>query len=156
MAKVALLWFDQDLRIHDHPALQKIADQYDRLICVYCDEPSLIKNNRYGLPNYSVNRRRFLAESLQALDEGLQRYGQRLIICHQSPVTALAQLINRYQVGAVFRSRSAGCNENNNWQLLQKAVSQVRFEVVDSRTLFDYASLDAMLQHFPKHFKVIG
>jgi len=68
MAKVALLWFDQDLRIHDHPALQKIADQYDRLICVYCDEPSLIKNNRYGLPNYSVNRRRFLAESLQALD----------------------------------------------------------------------------------------
>ena len=152
MAKTALLWFDQDLRIHDQPALMRATEGYDHLICVYCHDPALLSNNRYSVPNLSVNRLRFLEQSLRALDEQLQTYGQRLIICHTSPVAALVDLVNQYQVCAVFRSLSSGFYENRNWQKLQRSVSQVRFECFDSRTLFDQSAIEQLLNNFPKHF----
>ena len=152
MAKTALLWFDQDLRIHDHPALMFAAQEYDHLICVYCLDPALHTNNRYSLPNISVNRLRFLSECLSELDKQLKTYSQALIICHASPLTALVDLINQYQVCAVFRSRSSGFYENYDWQKLQCAVSQVRFESFDCRTLFDQAAIEPILNAFPKHF----
>lgn len=152
MSKTALLWFDQDLRIHDHPALISATEGFDHLICVYCHDPVLLSNNRYSVPNLSVNRLRFLAQSLATLDEQLQVYGQRLVICHASPVAALVGLINKYRVCAVFRSRSSGFYENQNWQILQGSVSQVRFECFDSRTLFDQSAIKQILNDFPKHF----
>lgn len=152
MAKTALLWFDQDLRIHDHPALMKAAKDYDHLICVYCFDPALRTNNRYSIPYLSVNRLRFLSECLYALEKQLQTYGQRLIICYASPVAALVDLINQYQVCAVFRSRSSGFYENRDWQKLQSSVSQVRFECFDCRTLFDQLATEHILNAFPKHF----
>jgi deoxyribodipyrimidine photo-lyase len=152
MAKTVLIWFDQDLRIHDQPALMRATEGYDHLICVYCHDPALLSNNRYSVPNLSVNRLRFLEQSLRALDEQLQTYGQRLIICHTSPVAALVDLVNQYQVCAVFRSLSSGFYENRNWQKLQRSVSQVRFECFDSRTLFDQSAIEQLLNNFPKHF----
>jgi deoxyribodipyrimidine photo-lyase len=152
MAKVGIVWFDKDLRLHDNPSLLKAADNCDKLICVYCFDPNWLLPNQYGLKSFSANRLRFLNQSLLELDSNLQQIGQKLIICYDSPIKILVELINRYQVCALYRNRSFGYEENWLWNELQKRVTQVRFELSDVHTLFSQLQLDSVLNNFPKHF----
>lgn len=152
MAKVGIVWFDKDLRLHDNPSLLKAADNCDQLICVYCFDPNWLLPNRYGLTSFSANRLRFLNQSLIELDSNLRKIGQKLVICYQHPIKTLVDLINRYQVCALYRNRSFGYYENWIWNELQKRVTLVRFEQSDVNTLFNQLQLDSVLDNFPKHF----
>ncbi|AYF89260.1 DASH family cryptochrome [Pseudomonas sp. DY-1] len=75
----ALLWFKQDLRLDDHPALQ-IALQADRLLPLYVFDPALLGPSPLGPRRLGVHRARFLLESLAALDSGLRQHGSRLLV----------------------------------------------------------------------------
>lgn len=68
MKSIGLYWFDQDLRVNDNPNLQKAAREVDELICLYCIDPKLLAPNRYSLLPMSMQRWRFLKESLHDLD----------------------------------------------------------------------------------------
>ena len=152
MAKVGLVWFDQDFRLADNPSLIKASVECDQLICVVCFNPQNLLPNRYGLTGFSANRLKFLKESLRDLDQNLRHYGQQLLIAHELPLKLLIDLINRYQVCKVYRQRSFGYYENRVWQDLQQRVSQLTVEVSDAHTLFDAQQLTDVLNHFPKHF----
>jgi len=152
MAKVGLVWFDQDFRIDDNPSLIKAAIECDQLICVACFDPQNLLPNRYGLTGFSENRLRFFKQSIQELEQNLRNYGQQLLIAHEQPLSLLIDLVNRYQVCTVYRQRSFGYYENGVWQDLQQRVSQLVVEVSDAHTLFDSQQLTDVLNHFPKHF----
>ena len=42
-----LLWFHNDLRIHDNEALLHAAKYSDRLFCVFCIDPQWFKNGQF-------------------------------------------------------------------------------------------------------------
>ena len=66
----ALLWFKQDLRLDDHPALQAgLAAQC--LLPVYVLDPELLQLNASGMRRMGVHRTRFLLESLLAVETRL-------------------------------------------------------------------------------------
>jgi deoxyribodipyrimidine photo-lyase len=70
----SIVWFRDDLRLADHPALNAGA-KADALICLYVlDEQSA------GLRPHGGASRWWLARSLRALDEDLRRLGQRLVL----------------------------------------------------------------------------
>lgn len=152
MAKVGMVWFDNDFRLHDNPCLIQATADCDRLICVVCFDPKNLLPNRYGLTGFSENRLSFFKQSLQDLDKSLASYDQKLLVFYDSPLTVLTDLINRYQVCAVYRQRSFGHYENQLWLSLQSHVSQVKFVESDAHTLFDAQKLVGVLNQFPKHF----
>ncbi|RYF28829.1 MAG: deoxyribodipyrimidine photo-lyase [Chloroflexi bacterium] len=68
-----IVWFRNDLRIHDHPALHAAAGK--DVLPVFLLDQTLLTSGRH-----SANRNRFLIESLKDLRESLKSIGSNLII----------------------------------------------------------------------------
>lgn len=96
----AIVWFREDLRLQDNPALTHACDHYDRVIPLYLystdpDEWSAGAASKW-----------WLHHSLVALDEALQQAGGRLVIRQGPSITQLFEsLLKEVSVDAVFWNR---------------------------------------------------
>ncbi|MDB6010934.1 MAG: deoxyribodipyrimidine photolyase, partial [Gammaproteobacteria bacterium] len=86
----AIVWFRNDLRLADNPALHAAAASKRPLVCVYIynDEPS----QKHGPRSLGGAARWWLHGSLQALDEALAKHGGRLTILTGAPADILPNL----------------------------------------------------------------
>ena len=78
--KTAVVLFNRDLRVHDHPALAAAAGS-DRTVPLFVLDERLL-GSRFAAPN----RVAFMHESLRDLDEALRRAGGRLFVRRGDPV----------------------------------------------------------------------
>lgn len=143
MKKLGLYCFGNDLRLHDLAPLRALADRIDQLLCVVCVDPALVVSSPHivGDAPISMRRRQFLEESIAQLAVSLDKLGQRLIVCRASAIQGLAELLVRYPVDEVYRSRHPGTYERSQWQFLQKSFPTTRFQELDSHTLFNWSAL---------------
>jgi deoxyribodipyrimidine photo-lyase len=72
--ETALVLFNRDLRVHDHPALAAAA-KAERTVPLFVFDERLLRS-RIAAPN----RVAFMLEALRALDEGLRKAGGRLFV----------------------------------------------------------------------------
>jgi deoxyribodipyrimidine photo-lyase len=95
--KTIIVWFRNDLRVHDHPALSIASSEADHVV------PVFIFNNRLLSGNHSSsNRNRFLLESLLDLQKSLHRLGSSLVIRHGDPALELQKLCKELSATAVY------------------------------------------------------
>ncbi|MEO7617714.1 MAG: deoxyribodipyrimidine photo-lyase, partial [Candidatus Saccharibacteria bacterium] len=85
--KTVILWYRNDLRIHDLPALAAAA-QADFVVPVFVFNQTLL-----GGKHSSSNRNRFLLESLEDLKQSLQGLGADLVVRQGAPEMALLKLM---------------------------------------------------------------
>ena len=152
MRKVGVYWFGNDLRLHDNASLLKAALEVDELLCIYCLDSQWLMPNRYGLAAMSHNRWRFLKESLLDLDNQLQKLGQHLLVCYQTPVKAIYDIASSYQVAYIYRSRQTGYYENLQGVVLQKQLPLVQLIETDTHSLFALDQLPFSLAKLPGTF----
>lgn len=96
----AIVWFRQDLRLTDNPALTAAAKEGHRII------PLFIESNSVPLPWCDGSASRWwLHHSLTALGAALQRLGSRLIVRRGPATQALADVIRESMAEAVFWNR---------------------------------------------------
>lgn len=152
MQHIGLYWFCNDLRLHDNLSLKIAASEVGQLICVYCVDPQWLTPNRYSIRGLSPQRWRFLLESLQALNSGLQKLGQHLLVCFEPPLVAIPKLVGQYDVTVVYRSRHAGFYENRDWQTLQQTFPALFFAETDTHTLLQQKQLPFVVNQLPVTF----
>ena len=132
-----LFWFNHDLRLDDNPALAAAAELGNELLCVYCDDQNKLGPDGFGTPRLGTLRANFIDTSLSQLARDLAQCGQQLLRLSGDPVASIDDLIARFNVEAVVRSRHFGVYENRQWQLLIERHTAVDFVEIDSYTLFD-------------------
>ncbi|MDR9437057.1 MAG: deoxyribodipyrimidine photo-lyase, partial [Thiohalophilus sp.] len=98
MSLTLILWFRQDLRLHDNPALQAALADAGRIIPIYIHD-----DNTAWSPGAAS--RWWLHHSLTALAETLKQLGSRLIIRSGDSTQVLQQLINETGADAVYCNR---------------------------------------------------
>ena len=96
--KTILVWFRNDLRIHDNEILLEAVRKADKILPVYCFDPYYFKKNPSGNSKTGNLRVRFLLESVADLRKNLQALGGDLIIRVGNPAEVLTQLAEEYQV----------------------------------------------------------
>lgn len=96
----ALVWFRNDLRLSDHPALQAALDQGYAPIPVYIHAPD---EEADWAPGGAA--RAWRHRSLQALDADLRRRGSRLRLFHGPSLQTLQTLAAACEAEAVFWNR---------------------------------------------------
>ena len=96
----AIVWFRNDLRLADNPALQAALDEGYTPIPVYFHAP-----DEEGQWAPGAASRAWLHRSLQALDADLQHRGSRLLLRHGSSAHGLQDLITQSRAEAVFWNR---------------------------------------------------
>lgn len=100
----ALVWFRNDLRIHDHEPLFRAARQYEEVLTVYCIDPRLQAQTSAGFKKTGVFRAGFLLDSLNNLNENLKAIGGRLIILKGKPEVEIPEFAKTHQIKRVYYS----------------------------------------------------
>ncbi len=101
-----IVWFRDDLRLADHPALERACASGRPLICVYVSDPSAATPRPPG-----GAARWWLHHALADLDGQLQRLGGGLLLLHGPAAEVLEQLAVETRAAGVYWNRRYGQDE---------------------------------------------
>ena len=97
-----LVWFRNDLRLHDHEALYRAAKQKAQIIPVYCFDPRQFGQTSFGFPKTGAVRAQFLLESVADLRHSLKQLGSNLIVRTGLPEEVLPAIAQQLKATAVY------------------------------------------------------
>lgn len=103
--RCAIIWFRNDLRLHDHEVLTLLANKVDVLAPVYCLDPKQFEVQASGFPRIGPLRARFLIECLEDLQAGLATRGSSLHVVLGEPEQVIPALAQRLGAREVFAER---------------------------------------------------
>jgi deoxyribodipyrimidine photo-lyase len=144
--KTIIVWYRNDLRIHDHPALATAALDADHVIPVFILNDDLLRSDRA-----SSNRNRFLLQCLADLKNSLQGLGADLVIRHGDAVQELQKLIDETAAEAVYYSADFSAYAIKRDKTVKNALS-VSFRAFPGRLAV--SSLDKLLTKTGTTYKV--
>ncbi|GHE23110.1 deoxyribodipyrimidine photo-lyase [Sphingobacterium griseoflavum] len=109
--KVILIWFRNDLRIHDNEILFEAVEKGDIVIPVYFFDPRYFEINDNGFKNTGILRANFLLECVTKLKENLQKLGADLLVFIGKPEDIIGTLCAKYDVTEVYHHREVAHRE---------------------------------------------
>ena len=130
--RVGLVWFTNNLRVHDNPCLVMASREVDALHCVYFNEPDLQQPGRYGIARMGAHRQDFLNDSLEDLASSLETFNQCLHVYEHGAIVSLPSLIIKYRVTDLYVSRQTDPQFNS--PLFPPHINNIYF----STSFFDF------------------
>ncbi|UTM59033.1 DASH family cryptochrome [Photobacterium sp. CCB-ST2H9] len=149
-----LFVFSYDLRLHDNPALQRISEQVDNLLCLYC----LPRQTKDSFPDHisqwGEHRREFLLASLADLNAQLaEQHQHQFLMIRDTPLEdTIDNLIDQYPITIIGRSEQAGYYENRSWAYIESQYPEITFLTEPTHTLFTRKLLPFPLNELPANF----
>ncbi|MEL6248864.1 MAG: DASH family cryptochrome [Cyanobacteria bacterium J06648_16] len=149
-----LLWFRNDLRLHDHEPLYRALEQQAEVIPVYCFDPRQFGETSFGFPKTGAYRAQFLLESVADLRQSLQAKGSDLIICKGKPEDEIPQIAEALTVDAVYWHEEVTSEELAVDRALEQALAQrkISYEVYWGATLYHPDDLPFEVSQLPEVF----
>jgi deoxyribodipyrimidine photo-lyase len=124
MAKeTAVVLFNRDLRVHDHPALFA-ATKVERVAPLFVFDERLLRS-RFAAPN----RVAFMLEALRDLDEALRKAGGRLFVRHGDPVRETIAVARECGATALHVSADWSAYAREREERLARACAEERIEL---------------------------
>lgn len=120
-----LIWYRNDLRIHDHEPLHQALKQRSQVIPVYCFDPRQFGETAFEFPKTGAFRAQFLLESVADLRQSLRSLGSDLIVRQGQPETVIPQLVREWNITAVHYHQEATAEELAVETALQKALQEL-------------------------------
>jgi deoxyribodipyrimidine photo-lyase len=154
--KTILVWFRNDLRIHDNEILLEAVRKADKILPVYCFDPYYFKKNPSGNPKTGSLRARFLIESVNDLRKNLQNAGGELIIRIGNPAEILPQLAEQYHVNEVYHHREVAYEETKISEQVETALWKIKLNLKHfiGHTLYHKEDLPFPIKDIPDSFAV--
>eukprot|EP00850_Spirogloea_muscicola_P018764 SM000175S03311 [mRNA] locus=s175:257026:269190:+ [translate_table: standard] len=107
----AVVWFRNDLRVHDNEALVRAHRSAEHLVPLYCLDPRLFgQTYTSGLPKTGELRAQFMLDSVADLRASLQARGSDLIIRYGKPEEVVPKIAHELKAHTVFVQRET-CDE---------------------------------------------
>jgi deoxyribodipyrimidine photo-lyase len=120
-----LIWFRNDLRLHDHQPLYEAATGGEGIIPIYCLDPRHFGQTQFGFPKTGAYRAKFLLESLTDLRQSLGRLGSDLVIRQGQPEEIIPTLAKKLDVAPVYWHDEVTAEELAVEQVLEKQLKQL-------------------------------
>ncbi|WP_158856160.1 DASH family cryptochrome [Lunatibacter salilacus] len=118
--KRAIVWFRNDLRLHDNEALTKALQQTDEVIPVYCYDPRSYQKTPFNLEKTGSFRAKFVNESVLDLRGSLQAKAADLVILNGHPEKVMVEFAEQHQVEAIYFSQEVTTEEQTVEKSLEK------------------------------------
>ena len=111
--KRGLVWFKNDLRLHDNEALTRANQECEELIYCYCIEKSNFENKEFDFRKAGVVRFKFLEQAILDLQQNLAALNAHLVIGENSPLHTLPELITQYHITDVYAEEEYASEERD-------------------------------------------
>jgi deoxyribodipyrimidine photo-lyase len=109
--RTILVWFRNDLRIHDNEILLEATRKANKILPVFCFDPFYFQTTGFGTRKTGPLRARFLIESVADLRQSLKKLGGDLIIRIGHPADIIPELAFKYGVSEVYHHREVAAEE---------------------------------------------
>ena len=96
----SLVWFRQDLRLSDNPALKAASERREGVVCLYILDDETADDWAWGGAS-----RWWLHHSLSALEQEIERLGGRLVLKRGNAVQIVPQVAQEVGAGALYWNR---------------------------------------------------
>lgn len=111
MSKKILVWFRNDLRLHDNEMLVEAIAKSDEILPVFCFDPRQFELTRYHSIKTGSTRAKFSLESVQDLRRSFQKFGGDILILMGKPEELLPDLVSKYEITEVYHHREVAYEE---------------------------------------------
>jgi deoxyribodipyrimidine photo-lyase len=156
MVKRAIVWFRQDLRLHDNEAITDALKQAEEIIPIFIfDERTFLGETRqFGFPKTGKYRAQFIIEAVEDLREQLKSLGANLLIRIGRPEDIIAEIAKENHTSWVYCNREPTQEEMEVQDALEKNLWRIGIEIRYSRGKMLYYTQDLPfpVQHTPDSF----
>lgn len=144
-----LIWYRNDLRIHDHEPLYQALKEKAQVIPLYCFDPRQFGQTSYGFPKTGSFRTQFILESVANLKSSLQKLGSNLMIRHGEPEKMIPELAERFRIDTVYYHKEVTSEELG----VEKALAQqMKLKGFWGTTLYHPEDLPFKINQLPELF----
>ncbi len=154
MSTRILIWYRNDLRLHDHEPIHQALAQQATIIPVYCFDPRQFGQTAFGFAKTGAFRAQFLLESLADLRQSLQALGSDLVLRWGQPEQVIPALATTLRAEAVYYHAEVTSEETTVETELVKALKQQQVSSATfwGHTLYHPNDLPFELSQLPELF----
>jgi len=155
MKRRAIVWFRQDLRIHDNEALTSALRMAEEVIPIYIFDERIFKGETsFGFPKTGIHRTKFILECVTDLRENIQKLGGQLLVRIGKPEIILAEMAQQLKASWVICNRERTQEEVLVQDSLEQKLWGIGVELLYSRgkMLYHTQDLPVPVQHTPDEF----
>ncbi|MDV3000947.1 MAG: Cryptochrome DASH [Chroococcopsis gigantea SAG 12.99] len=145
-----LIWYRNDLRLHDHEPLHQALKQQAQVIPFYCFDPRQFGYGSFGYPKTGSFRAKFIIESVADLKQSLQNLGSDLVIRKGLPEYIIPELVKAFDIDAVYYHREVTSEEITPEKALEE--KGVKLRSFWGATLYHIEDLPFTLEQLPELF----
>jgi len=153
--KRVILWFRQDLRIHDNEAFYDALKSADEVIPLYVFDPRIFHStNKYGQVKTDKFRAKFIIESVIDLRKSIRKLGSELYVRVGKPEDVIFELAGKVKSSWIFCNRERTQEELDVQNALEQKLWSIGQEVRFSRgkMLYYTSDLPFPVTHTPESF----
>jgi len=152
--KTILVWFRNDLRIHDNEILLEAILKASQIIPVYIFDPRYYTKTDFGNLKTGKFRAKFTLESVADLKLSLQNLGGDLLVLSGRPEELLPQLVKEYHVDEVYHHREVASEETEISSEVEDALwkTQINLKHFIGHTLYHKEDLPFPIKDIPDVF----
>ena len=111
MGKKILVWFRNDLRLHDNEMLVEAVSKADEILPVYIFDPRQFEKTNFHTFKTGATRTKFLLESVASLQQSLKDMGGNLLVLQGLPEEILPELVAKNEITEVYHHREVASEE---------------------------------------------
>lgn len=152
--RAALIWFRNDLRLHDNEVFLEASSKSTFIIPVFCFDPRYYAKNQYDFLNTNVIRAAFQLETVKALKEKLQSLGSDLITFVGYPEDIIPRIAQKYEVDEVYHHREVAHRETTISEKVEEELwkSRINLKHIIGHTLYHKEDLPFPIRDIPNSF----
>lgn len=153
--KRSIVWFRNDLRLHDNEALKDAISNSDEVIPVFVLDPRVFRGKtRYGFPKTGKFRLKFILESLADLRQNLESLGSTLYVFEGLPEDVIPRLAWDLKTHYIYCNRERTDEEVKVQDALEKKLWSIGQEIryYRGKMLYYTADLPFPITHCPDQF----
>ena len=151
----SIVWFRNDLRLHDNEALIDAINHNDEIIPIFILDPRIFRGTtKSGFKKTSKHRLRFILESLQDLRENLQKINSTLYIREGIPEQIIPQIARETKTTYIYCNRERTDEEVKVQDSMESKLWSIGQEIryYRGKMLYYTADLPFPITHCPDQF----
>lgn len=153
-ARRSIVWFRNDLRVHDHQPLIEAIKKSDAVIPVFCIDPRWQEISKYGTRKMGIHRTQFLLECIDDLKETLISLGGDLLIKIGRPEEIIPELCITYGAQSVYAFKEVASEEVGIGEVLERNLwkHKITLNLFLGNTLYNKEDLPFPIKDIPDVF----
>ena len=119
----SLIWFRNNLRVHDNNSIKKAVENHTKVIAVYFFDPKLFQMDEFGFQKTAKYRAKFLIETIIDLRKNLADLNITLLTYFKSPEDEIHKICDAFEIKKVYTQKEWTKEEENTNNLIKNTLS---------------------------------